>query len=92
MEHGDMRNMPPLLQICSCQCGKPVMAEYQIVLEVVILPETLQVAGKVRKMGVHGQLMDLLVFPCPEVNEPCILIEFIDLAVFGVMDTSIDIH
>jgi hypothetical protein len=87
-----MGNMPPLLQICSCQRGKPVMAKYQIILEVVILPETLQVAGKVRKMGVHGQFMYLLVFPCHEVNEPCILTQFIDLAVFRVMNTSIDIH
>jgi hypothetical protein len=68
------------------------MAKYQIVLEVILPPETLQVSNKVGKMGVHGQLMYLLVFPCFEVNEPYILIELIDLSVLGVMNASIDIH
>jgi hypothetical protein len=36
--------------------------------------------------------MYLLVFPCPEMNKPSILTEFIGLAVSGVMNTSIDIH
>jgi len=43
-------------------------------------------------VGIHGQLMYLLVFTCPEVDESCIPTEFIDLVVLGVVNTGIDVH
>jgi hypothetical protein len=68
------------------------MAEYQIVLEFVAAPEALQVVDKGGKVGIQGQLTYLLVHTGPEMDESCILAEFIDLAVLRVMNTSIDIH
>jgi hypothetical protein len=49
-----MRNTPPTLQEIPYPSGKPVMTEHDIVLELVVFPETLQITGEVRKMKING--------------------------------------
>ena len=57
-----------------------------------MLPEILQVAGKVRKMGIHRQLMYVLILAGSKVNESNILTQCYNLFIFRVMNTGIDIH
>ncbi len=57
-----------------------------------MFPESLQVADKVGEMGIHRQLMYVLVLAGPKVNESSILTQFYNLFIFRVMNTGIDIH
>ena len=57
-----------------------------------MLSEILHIAGKVGKVGVHGQLMYFLVLAGPEMNKSCILTQTYNLGVPGVMNTGIGVH
>jgi hypothetical protein len=68
------------------------MAEYQVILEVIVLPEALQITGKLGKMRIYSQLMYPLLSASREVYESRIPTKHIYLMVIGVMNTGIDVH
>jgi hypothetical protein len=87
-----MRDIPPLLQRLSCQPGKPVVAEYQVISEVIVHPETLQITGKLGKMRIQSHFAYPLLSAGLEVDESGIPAKYTYLIVVGIMNTGIDIH
>jgi len=68
------------------------MTEYQVILKAVLLPEILQIADEIRKIGIDYQLVHILNLTGFEVNKSGIWTYLDNLGVIGVMNAGINIH
>jgi hypothetical protein len=87
-----MRYLPPPLYVPPHPAGKPVMAEKQVIMKVIVPAIIFQITGEFRQKTVYSQLMYFFRLPRFKVNESRPFSQFDDDRVIGVVDTGIDIY
>ncbi len=92
VEHDSMRHLPPGLEIFTGNAGNPVVAEDDIIMQIILLTKVLYCAGEIRSVGIDQQLIRIPRFSGLYVDLPGARGKIDYLGSDRVFDAGIDVH